>query len=121
MKDAEIVARTLWGECRGESLAGKLAVASVIWNRAQGKTDRLARVCLKPRQFSCWNNGDLLEAVMDGDAGSECELIACGMFAGEFSPTLEATHYHAAQVTPWWTPGMEYCGQIGNHLFYRGV
>ena len=34
---------------------GLQAVASVIWNRAGGQTNRLVTVCFEKRQFSAWN------------------------------------------------------------------
>jgi len=58
-KDRDILARTLWGEARGEGLAGQIAVAWTIRNRVfDGKAkswwgEGYAGVCLKPWQFSC--------------------------------------------------------------------
>jgi len=52
-KDRNILARTLWGEARGESLAGQVAVACVIRNRVNDAKDRswwgegYAGVCLE--------------------------------------------------------------------------
>ena len=45
-------------EARGEGRTGLDMVMTVIWNRAGGKTENLADVCLKPKQFSCWNDID---------------------------------------------------------------
>ena len=63
---AEVLARTLYGEARGEGLPGIEAVACVILNRvafakARGRYwwgNTVSQVCLKPGQFSCWNAGD---------------------------------------------------------------
>ncbi|MBI5120055.1 MAG: cell wall hydrolase [Rhodospirillales bacterium] len=76
----DILARTLWGEARGESKAGREAVARVVLNRvahARAKGGRfwwggdIFSVCLKPWQFSCWNANDpnraKLEAVQEGN------------------------------------------------------
>jgi len=49
------VARTIYAEAKGEGEKGQSAVASVIWNRAGGKADKLIGVISKPKQFSCWN------------------------------------------------------------------
>ena len=61
-KDQDILARTLWGEARGEGVAGQIAVAWSIRNRVEmdlhndGKPDwwgeGYAGVCKKPYQFS---------------------------------------------------------------------
>ena len=52
--DLMIMAKTIWGEARGESHNGQVAVAWVIRNRAErggwwGNTIR--EVCLKDQQF----------------------------------------------------------------------
>ena len=63
-KDRDILARTLWGEARGEGPAGQVAVAWTIRNRVfDGKTNSwwgegYAGVCQKPYQFSCRNKND---------------------------------------------------------------
>ncbi|MES2252810.1 MAG: cell wall hydrolase, partial [Pseudomonadota bacterium] len=67
MGDIDILARTIYGEARGEygrvdgGLAALIAVGNVIVNRTQQQTwfGRTVRdVCLKPYQFSCWNRND---------------------------------------------------------------
>ncbi|MDY6408142.1 MAG: cell wall hydrolase [Pseudomonadota bacterium] len=59
--ETEILAKTLYGEARGEGISGLEAVANVILNRVKhpcwwGKS--IQEVCLKPMQFSCWNTDD---------------------------------------------------------------
>jgi len=62
--DRDILARTLWGEARGESLAGQIAVAWTIRNRVNDGNAKswwgegYTGVCQKPYQFSCWNSTD---------------------------------------------------------------
>ena len=53
---SNIVARTLYMEARSERKTGIDAVASVIYNRADKKAENLPTVCLKEKQFSCWND-----------------------------------------------------------------
>jgi hypothetical protein len=56
-----VMARTLWGEARGENEVGMSAVASVIMNRVSKGGwwgDSIDKVCLKKFQFSCWNQND---------------------------------------------------------------
>lgn len=57
--EIDILARTIWGEARGEGITGMQAVANVIVNRAKQKKTlfgtSISSVCLKKAQFSCWN------------------------------------------------------------------
>ena len=53
----ELVGLTLYGEARGEPIEGIVAVGCVIRNRVKFEGSFYA-VCLKPRQFSCWNQDD---------------------------------------------------------------
>src|SRR5690606_4106602 len=67
-KDLDTLARTLWGEARGEGVAGMQAVAAVIMNRhklakqnaayARQFGRSVAEICLKPYQFSAWLASD---------------------------------------------------------------
>lgn len=115
-----ILALTLFGEASGESIAGKRAVASVIWRRADGNPNAMAAVCTAPKQFSCWNGG---APIVPLDAPSrrayvECVRIASAMATGSFTPTVEATHYHAGKA-PKWAASMRLVAVIGGHRFYR--
>ena len=71
-KDLDILARTLWGEARGESLAGQIAVAWTIRNRVNDGNAKswwgegYVGVCQKPYQFSCWNKNDPNFAYLSG-------------------------------------------------------
>lgn len=51
----DILARTLYSEAADQGYDGKLAVMSVIWNRAGGDINNIIPVVLKPRQFCGWN------------------------------------------------------------------
>ncbi len=134
--DVEILARTIYGEARGESIAGKEAVASVVLNRvlrAQksggrywwGATVRL--VCLKPWQFSCWNRNDvnrqkILSVAKDNRNFQTCMRIARKALAGQLKDcTQGATHYHTASAAPIWSRGRMYSVEIGHHHFYNNV
>lgn len=65
-REVEVLARTIYGEARGETVRGKEAVACVVLNRVQRAKDRsgywwgdsIESVCFKPWQFSCWNEND---------------------------------------------------------------
>jgi len=60
--DLSILAQTIWGEARQEGTKGMIAVGNVIKNRAEANKKMFGQgikgVALKPKQFSCWNEGD---------------------------------------------------------------
>ncbi len=126
----DILARTIWGEARGESTDGKKAVASVILNRLK-KPDRFGStiegVCQKPFQFSCWNDNDpnlpKLKVVDSSEAHfAECLSIAKEAVEGSLiDSTLGADHYHTTGVSPAWAQGKTSCKKIGDHLFYNNI
>lgn len=119
----EQVARTLFAEAAGESLEGKKAVASVIWNRAKGNKDNLLHVVKAPRQFSCWNSG--MPVAGTGNAWKDCLSIAKEMMSGNFTPITKHSHYYApAKANPKWAYIKTKKGKvlrdhddIGNHRF----
>ena len=125
-----VLTLTLWGECRGESYDGKVAVASVIWNRAKDymlKHDTLdmktalKMVCLLPKQFSCWRdkNEFLQEKPYDCPQWSDCVHIVTSMMIEKFLPVFNCRYYHATSIRPpMWTKELKIVKQIGNHIFY---
>ena len=132
---ADILARTLFGEARGEPVRGQEAVAAVVLNRVRRARHRggwwwggtVAEVCLKPFQFSCWNATDpnrpkILAATAADPVFAACLRIARRALAGALAdPTGGATHYHAAGRTPLWAVGREPSAVIGGHIFYNDV
>ncbi len=128
-KDVEIMARTIYGEARGESPLGKKAVGHVLINRARrggwfGKT--VSQCALYPQQFSCWNQNDPNRVKMQGvDLGDplyrECMLAALeAMGDPDNDPTHGSHHYHTHNVSPKWSKGHSYLS-IGGHRFYSGI
>lgn len=126
----EILARTIYGEARGEPFEGKIAVGHVILNRVKKGGwwgDSIARVCLKDKQFSCWNQADpnwrVLVEIDDRDRlFRECKAAAYGVVGRTFTDeTKGATHYHTKTVSPTWSEGREPCVVIGNHKFFNNV
>ena len=129
----DVLARTLWGEGRGEGGAGMEAIASVILNRVKIAEDRdgywwgkdIISVCQKPYQFSCWNRSDpnyrLLNAVTEKDIHYATAVrIARRAVAGTLKDSTNgATHYHAKSITPDWAKGQTPSAVIGHHIFYQ--
>lgn len=122
------MAKTIWGEARGEGLRGMQAVANVIMNRV----DRggwygasIKDVVLKPLQFSCWNADDPNRAKIDALTLQELEAsgamnVARQVMSGQLPDiTGGATNYHNNKVNPSWAAKMKRTTVIGNHIFYK--
>ena len=132
----DTLARTLWGEARGEGEAGMIAVAAVIQNRIDISVAHDGRywwgrdwisVCRARAQFSCWNPGDpnrpKLLAVDDNDPAFQlAKQVAADAIAGRIDdPTYGATAYKlAAQPWPYtWGHFRLPLVEIGKHAFYN--
>ncbi|MCB1557231.1 MAG: cell wall hydrolase [Alphaproteobacteria bacterium] len=133
--DLDTLARTIWGEARGEGYSGMQAVANVIMNRYEQAQASVAKarqfggtvseICRKPYQFSAWNitdpNFSKMQAVRTADAQFRQALdIAEKALRGTLSDiTGGADHYHTAAVDPSWSRGVEPVAVINSHQFYR--
>ena len=134
-EEATILARTLYGEARGETVRGKEAVAAVILNRVHRAKQKngywwgntVTAVCRKPWQFSCWNSNDPNRVKIEAVAPTNKTFACCLRIArraingGLEDPTQGATHYHAKSANPAWARGRPPSAEIGNHLFYNNV
>jgi N-acetylmuramoyl-L-alanine amidase len=128
-QDLTVLAKTLYGEARGEGQAGLEAVAHVILNRSKRRGKSIADICLAPKQFSCWNESDpnkkKLEALRietdpESPAYLRCIATAAGVLAGDIvDRSGGADHYHASDISPSWARDMDLTGIIGHHKFYR--
>ena len=134
MKDAYVVAATLWGEARGEGENGMHAVMNVIMNRAHGDFSKAKDIVLKKKQFSLWNNVKDPEAsainlaqvyrskkLKDGHSYIKAlELVDKAMKGNLPDITGGATFYfNPKKVMPSWAKEMIKTKTIGNHDFYK--
>lgn len=131
--EVDILARTIWGEARGEGSLGMQAVASVILNRVDIAEEKggywwgntIIQICQKPYQFSCWNEDDpnleKLKAVSQSDIhfATALRIARRAVFSRLEDPTKGATHYHAASIHPYWAKNEKPLTVIGQHIFYR--
>jgi len=129
-KDIDLLARTAWGEARGEGVRGMQAVMNVIMNRAkQGGWwgDSIETVVKKRLQFSAWNENDpnreRMLTVNESDPWFRAALdLAKIAVRGELADiTGGATHYHTTSINPTWADASKVTAQIGNHVFYGGL
>ncbi len=136
MDDIEIMARTIYGEARGEygrvdgGLAALIAVGNVIVNRAQHQTwfgCNIRDVCLKPYQFSCWNENDsnrekLVAVTDDSPIFAQCLAVARAIAAQQYPDlTKGADHYYSHDLVfpPKWSVGADERVRIGKHRFFK--
>jgi len=135
-KDRDVLARTLWGEARGEGLAGMVAVAWTIRNRVDDDKEKswwgegYAGVCRKPYQFSCWNSNDRNYPYLSGAKQmptaefAKCQLVAQQVIEdAQPDPTGGATHYYSTSMArpPKWVLGATQTLRLGHHIFFKDV
>jgi N-acetylmuramoyl-L-alanine amidase len=133
--EIDVLARTMWGEARGQGNEGLKAVACVVLNRVAIAQKRgrywwgntIIQVCQKPYQFSCWNRSDpnfkKLQAVDKRNLYfATCLRIARRAVLDLLEDnTGGATHYHANYVDPYWAKDEVPTITIGDHIFYKLV
>jgi spore germination cell wall hydrolase CwlJ-like protein len=135
-KDRDVLARTIWGEARGEGMAGMIAVGWAIRNRVNDGNDKswwgegYAGVCQAPYQFSCWNKNDPNYPYLSGakpipkSEFAKCQAASIAVIDGTMAdPTGGATHYYAATMPrpPGWTGAATKTTVIGQHIFFKDV
>jgi hypothetical protein len=136
--DRDYLALTVYGEARGETFQGRLAVACVLRNRLRSGRwgTNYTEVCTARKQFSCWNLTDpnralLMHLSVKAAAGRpipavlrECYVLADVFMADDMIRMVgNATHYYAPAAmvpkhrVPTWAVG-EPLARIGGHLFF---
>jgi N-acetylmuramoyl-L-alanine amidase len=132
----DILARTIYGEARGEydrldgGLACLIAVGNVVMNRLNtprqyGQT--IQEVCHKPWQFSCWNTKDpnqglLMASQITDPLFTVCLEVATKVAKGAWPDlTKGCDHYHTTSLNPVpsWANGQKPKLRLSNHLFYQ--
>ena len=132
LSDLDIAARTVFGEARGESYAGKVAVARVMvnrWHTTTGqfaKDDTLATACLRHVQFSAWSIGDpnfgkMFAIDVRDFTFRECWRAVLEAVDLPVDPTGGALHYHTVDIAPSWAIGKTPIAIIGRHAFYNDI
>jgi N-acetylmuramoyl-L-alanine amidase len=144
-EDTDILARTIFGEARNQTMDGQIAVAWTIRHRAEiakayvaaHKTPRpnfgdgtIANACLDAYEFSCWNTADATRLRMLTVARNEpgyqlAQHVALGVVLGLLEDRMPGTtHYFnpaAVSKTPDWVATATFVNTVGAHRFYRNV
>ena len=136
-KDIDVLARTIYGEARGEyfradgGISSLVCVGNVICNRAKKPRrygSSIAKICQRPYQFSCWNSSDpnhvIITKIKAGDDKifDLCFDVARKVLEEQWPDLSEgANHYHASwmQVYPSWALDRTPTKRMGQHLFYK--
>lgn len=137
--DIFILAKTIYGEARGEPEEGKIAVGWVVRNRAQCVLDHgsphmfgsgtIASAALAPWQFSCNNSNSPEETEMASltEDSTDPVFLACRTSAEMVidgvvdDPTDSSMWYHTVAMG-WpgeWGKQIPATRQIGSQLFYN--
>jgi hypothetical protein len=121
------LAQAIYFEARSESEVGQEAVAQVVMNRTR-LPQYASTVCGVVYQGSERSTGCQFTFVCDGSlrepsdtaAWDRAVAIARQALAGFVcKQALNATHYHAAWMTPYWRGEFTRIGQIGGQIFYH--
>lgn len=122
--DVDTLARTAWGEARGEGDQGIQAVLNVIKNRREraGGDTSYSDIALAPKQFSAWNPGDpnyqKMQSLSSEDLAGIEKMVQDVLTGQSEDPTGGALYYHSVGHEPYWAKGQKPTATIGRHVFY---
>lgn len=115
--------KVIWCEDRRSEKAMRM-VFSVIYHRARVKTlDELYQVAVKPKQFSCLNDPNILLNQKRNKADLEmkkiAEKIVDEFLSGKFKPVVRATHYYQKELIkrPKWAKNKIVVAEYKGHVF----
>jgi len=139
--ESEIIclAKNIYFEARGESIAGQTAVASVTLNRVKSpkfpntvcevvhqakyskwwKETHNRDVPIKNKcQFSWYCDGKS-DKVHDHNAYKKIYRLASYLYNADIDNTSGAIYYHANYVSPYWSEHMTIVSVADTHIFYK--
>jgi N-acetylmuramoyl-L-alanine amidase len=119
-QEADCLASAVFFESNGEPLAGQLAVAEVIINRARSGrfAATLCGVITQRSQFSFVRGGRIPSPPRTTAAWRNAVAIAhIALDDMADSPVATALFFHARYVSPRWR--LQRLATVGNHVFYR--
>lgn len=128
--DTDTLARTIYGEARGEfysfGLAPLIAVANVVFNRRKKNfADTIQKVCTAPYQFSCWNKNDpnylkiTVQKYGTDSIFDKCYEVAENVLSERWPDLTDGCdHYHFRGIKPYWAVYLRPKRIFGSHFFY---
>ena len=116
--DIYLMSQIVYAESKGEPFEGKVAVASVILNRAVDPSfpNTVREVIFQPYAFSC-----IVDGQISVEPSQECFDAVYEALSGN-DPTDDALFFYNPQIaTCNWMKGVEKVNSkpIGQHLFFR--
>ena len=121
-EEMHCLAGAVYFESRGEPLAGQLAVAQVVINRAESSRfpESYCGVVYQRSQFSFVRGGSMPSIRKDSQAWQRAKAIARIAHRGLWeSPAADALYFHASYVRPAWSRKKTRRAAISTHIFYR--
>lgn len=122
--DEALAALTVYLEARGESFAGKLAVAAVIRNRMERRYQSdgtIAGTVLRPRQFQPWNSKRPHQVQFDFKNKSMRDSLLAWKLVQDGRKVVDGAllFYNPNLVrAPYWATVSQKVATIGSHHFY---
>ena len=121
-EELNCLAGAVYFESRGEPLAGQLAVAQVVVNRADsaGFPSSYCGVVYQRAQFSFIKNGQMPRIKIGSVAWDRARGIARIAHEGLWESEAEdSLYFHAKYVRPSWSRKKVARATINTHIFYR--
>ncbi len=124
----DCLAATIYYEAGNETLAGQMAVAQVVLNRARHPAfpHTVCGVVFQGHeratgcQFSYTCDGSIFRRQPSAQAWEAARTIARSMLSGNvYKPVGTATHYHTDWVIPYWSAKLDKVRAEQTHLFFR--
>jgi spore germination cell wall hydrolase CwlJ-like protein len=129
-RSLECLARNVYYEARGESLAGQYAVAEVTMNRkAAPRYPKTVCAVVYEKNWDSlrgrwvgafsWTELDRLDEPR-GPEWQRAVAVAEAVYYQKRAPAMPGvTHFHATNVQPDWSKDRQRVARIGRHVFYR--
>jgi len=121
-EEMQCLAGAVYFESRGEPLAGQLAVAQVVINRAESSRfpSSYCGVVYQRAQFSFVKGGQMPRIRTGSGAWSRAKAIARIAHEGHWdSEARDSLYFHANYVRPSWSRKKARRATIDTHIFYR--
>lgn len=120
--EMECLAGAVYFESRGEPLAGQLAVAQVVLNRAESRQfpSSYCGVVYQRAQFSFIKGGNMPRIKRGSSAWKRAKTVARIAHEGMWdSQAGDSLYFHAKYVRPGWSRKKVARATIDSHIFYR--